>query len=71
MIQINGVQNRYMLERTKTLEMSYALHMLSKQGPCFHSRPHYEKLHSLTVRQITIWYEFLLLLDRVFSEQLG
>ena len=32
---------------------------------------HYEKLHSLTAKKIIIWYKFLLLLDRVFSELFG
>jgi len=31
---------------------------------------YYEKLHSLTVKKVIIWYTFLLLLDRVFSELL-
>jgi len=31
----------------------------------------YEKLHSLTVKKINIWYKFLLLLDKIFSELFG
>jgi len=37
LIQINGVQNRSMLEDNKTLGVSYAIHTLLKQGPFFHS----------------------------------
>jgi len=29
---------------------------------------YYEKLHSLTVTKVIIWYKIVLLLDRVFSE---
>jgi len=32
---------------------------------------YYEKLHSLTVKNIIIWHKFLLLLDRLFSEFFG
>jgi len=44
-----------------------------KHRPVFHSRSNYitEKLHSLTVKKIIIWYKYLLLLDRVFSEHFG
>ena len=31
----------------------------------------YEKLYSLTVKKVVIWYTFLLLLDRMFSELFG
>jgi len=41
LIQINGVQNRSTFENNKILGISYALHMLLKQGAFFHSRPHY------------------------------
>jgi len=40
-MRINGVQNRSKFEPNKTLGISYALHMLLKQGPVFHSRLHY------------------------------
>jgi len=30
-----------------------------------------DKLHSLTVKKLIIWYKYLLLPDRVFSELLG
>jgi len=69
-MRINGVQNRSKFEPNKTLGISYALHMLLKQGPVFHSRLHYV-MRSFIISQwkiITIWYKFPLLLDRVFSE---
>jgi len=48
--------------------------MLLKLGFLFHIRPvhttvYCEKLHSLTVTKIIIWYKFLLLLDCFFSSE--
>jgi len=36
-----------------------------------HTAASCEKLHSLTVKKIIIWYKFLLLPHRVFSELFG
>jgi len=36
-----------------------------------HTTVYCEKLYSLTVKKVIIWYKFLLLLDRVFSEFSG
>jgi len=41
LIQTNGVQKLFILEHNETFGISYAPHMLLKQGPLFHSRPRY------------------------------
>ena len=44
------------------------------RGPIFkvfHTTVYYEKLHSLTVKKYIIWYTFLIILDRVFSDLFG
>jgi len=38
-----------MFEQNKTLGISYALHMLLKQGSLFHCRPHY------VMRSFNLW----------------
>ena len=71
--QINGVQNRCLFEHNKTLGTSYALYMLSKKGPFF-TAIHtilWEASFSDSENKITIWYKYLLLLDKVFSELFG
>jgi len=72
LIQINGAQNRSIYEHNNPLGISYALHMLLKQGPLSQSSTIYcENLHSLTVKKIVIWYKCLLLPDKVLSEIFG
>jgi len=55
-------------EQRKTLVISCAL----EAGAPFSqsSKLYYEKLHSLTVKNVIIWYKFLLLFDRILSELL-
>jgi len=44
------------------------MRLIRKAGLATVVHTYYEKLHSLTVKKITIWYKFWLLLDRAFSE---
>ena len=56
------------LEKTLFFSQPW-LHMLLKQGPLFHDRPHY--IMRSFVKKNIIWHTFLLSPDRVFSKLFG
>jgi len=63
-----------MFEYNKLL--GFHIHYICFQswGPFFtvvHTTVYCAKLYYLTVKKVIIWYKFLLLLDRVFSELIG